>query len=212
MLINEVKSLVESLSAKSSVGGYLPADEYSNYATLAQLRIINTLHERLDFNLNIITLLSDVSKTKLVPVNDQRFSRPSDYYKPIACEASFSDGQSDMEYIGLSERRNRINSDIVEPTLSYPTFTEDSTGFIADPVGISRVRLSYIFQPEDPVWAEVPDSVPPTFDPNNSTDFALSDKFTDILVNTIAGMFGIEIRDVNLQQATVQNLVQSLGQ
>ena len=116
-----------------------------------------------------------------------------------------------MEYIGKSELGSRLRSKIIPPTTTYPIITEDELGFRVDPESVSLVDLIYILQPSDPEWVAVdPNVVPPVFDPNASTDFVLTDKFSNILVNYVATMFGIELDDQLLIQATVQNLVKTL--
>lgn len=210
MLINEVKELVEQLAEKSAIGGYLPPDEFSNYASMAQLNAINQMSDMIDFNQQIITLASDVIKSKNITVTNGYFDRPSDYYKFVSCSTSYFDGSwqgNSAELIGVSERQDRMNSDIVQPTFDFPILTDYESVFRIDPYNIPRVELFYFFLPEEPVWAEDRDTVPPVFNPSTSTDFVLSSKFKWFLVAEIAKMFSIEVKDVNLQQATIQNLL-----
>jgi hypothetical protein len=212
-----VYELTSQLSAKNSGGGYLPPDEFSRYCLLAQLKTIDQLYSYLDYNQKVITLLSDVMKVENQFVSNQTFPRPDDYYKYVASSAMNYNpqtkkwGQSEIEYIGQTELASRLNSDIITPTPSYPVITESNTGFRVDPEEVGVVKLTYLIEPDEPVWAAVdPNVVPPVFDPTASTDFVLSDKFTNILVNYVTQMFGIELNEELLIQATVQNLVEGL--
>jgi hypothetical protein len=210
MLVNKVKQLVQQLSAKEGIGGYLPEEEYSNYCNLAQLRAINDIIKMLDYNQKAIDLLADVIKVVVLNKNGQVFDFPTDYYRFVAAAAKFSDIITPCDLIGKSERRSRMRSRIVQPTPDFPVISEDVTGFTVDPFLVTRIELSYVFLPEPPEWVSEPDSLPPVFDPALSTDFALSSKFKNYLVKEIANMFGIETRDPNLQQATIQNLIEAI--
>jgi hypothetical protein len=210
MLVNQVKELVEALASKDSIGGYLPEDEFSNYCNLAQIRAMDELLKMLDYNQKAIDLLADVIKVVNINKTGNIFPEPTDYYRYIASAAMFADLQTPCDFIGKSERRSRLRSQIVQPTVDFPVTTEDSTGFMVDPSDVTRIELTYVFLPESPEWVSVPDSLPPVFNPAASTDFALSSKFKNYLVREIANMFGIETRDPNLQQATMQNLIDTL--
>lgn len=211
MLIDEVKKLIEQLSEKSASGGYLPDDEYSNYAALAQLKAIDQMSELLDYNQQIIVLASDVIKSQNVIVTSGLFQRPSDYYKYVSSTARyFENGKWDeeaAELIGVSERADRVKSEIVTPTFQFPVISETQSGFRFDPAEIGQGVLTYFVNPVTPVWAAQDGVFPPTFDPANSTDFVLSNKFKNYLVREISNMFSIEIKDVALQQATIQNML-----
>ena len=217
MLINYVYETTLQLASKSSGDGYLPPSEFNNYCILAQKRAINELYNYLDHNQKVITLLSDVTKIADLTVTNNYATRPTDYYKYVASAAlAFNSDtgkfvQSEGEYIGKTELASRLTSKIVTPTNDYPIISEDQTGFRLDPDTISRIKLTYLINPVDPEWVAVdPDVIPPVFDPTASTDFILSEKFTDILVNYVANMFGIESDDQFLAQATVQQLVKAL--
>lgn len=210
MLVNQVKELVSQLAAKEGIAGYLPEDEYSNYANLAQLRAINDIVKMLDYNQKAIDLLADVIKVETLNKTGTIFAFPTDYYRFVAAAAKFSDIITPCDLIGKSERRTRLRSKIVQPTPDFPVISEDVTGFTVDPFLVTRIELSYVFLPEAPEWVSEPDSLPPVFDPALSTDFTLSAKFKNYLVKEIANMFGIETRDPNLQQATLQNLIDTI--
>lgn len=210
MLINEVKELVQQLAAKDGIAGYFSDTEYSNYCNIAQLRAIDEMVKMLDYNQKAIDLLGDVIKSTFINKSGTLFNTPSDYYRYVASSAEFTDISAPCDFIGKSERKSRLRSAIVEPTNSFPIITKASNGFIVDPSTVTRIELTYVFLPDAPVWAALPATIPPEFDPSSSTDFALSSKFKNYLVREIANMFGIETRDPNLQQATIQNLVEAI--
>lgn len=209
MLINEVKQLVEQLAAKNQIGGYLPADEYSNYAYLAQTRAIDRLCQVADRNMHVVNLASDFLKTQLINPINGRATRPVDYYRYWTSSALFVENGETLcavDYIGLSEWAKRKGSVIVGPTNEFPIATEDIQGIIFAPTSVTAVQLTYAINPT-PEWVGEPyDEL--VFDPNLSTDFVLSSKFKDYLVREIANMFGIEVMNQNLQQATLDNLVE----
>jgi hypothetical protein len=212
MLINEVKQLVEQLGSKSQTGGYLPGDEYTNYANLAQFRAIDALCQVIDRNQHVISLSSDFVKTVLCPVTNGRPLMPHDYYKFWAGSAMYVEGGAEVlsaaDYVGYSEWAQRKTSTIIHPTTEFPIITEDSVGLLVSPLSIQQIKLTYAVFPTPPKWVADPDEEIPTFDPILSTDFILSSKFKDYLVKEIANMFGIEVLNQTLQQATLQNMIE----
>ena len=214
MLINEVYESVLDLSNRSQTGGYLNAESFNLKAELAQREIIDEALEFLDFNQLSLTLLSDILNTTNAVVNAQGFvTLPSDYYKYADANALvFTDGnfiEYPIDYVGVSERGERLRSKIVNPTLIEPIATETRLGLRIDPKEINIIELTYAVQPPDPEWVGT-NAVPPVFDPLLSTDLILSNKFKAILVYKVCSYFGIEIKDVNLYQATTKELMKTL--
>jgi hypothetical protein len=113
-----------------------------------------------------------------------------------------------LDYIGLSEWADRRMSAIITPTNEFPIITEDQSGLLVSPLSIQQIKLTYAVTPVNPEWVADPYEDIPTFDPTLSTDFILSAKFKDYLVKEIANMFGIEVMNQNLQQATINNMVE----
>ena len=214
MLINEVRELVFDFANKNQTGGYLGDDSYNLKIGIAQREVIDEALEFLDFNQLSLTLLSDILNTANAPVNAQGFvTLPLDYYKYADANALiFTDGnfaEHPIDYVGVSERGERLRSKIVNPTLIEPIATETKLGLRIDPKEVSLIELTYAVQPPDPEWVGT-DTVPPVFDPALSTDLILSNKFKAILVYKVCSYFGIEIKDVSLYQATTKELMKSL--
>jgi|TARA_R110000782_G_scaffold16029_3_gene46371 hypothetical protein len=211
MLINNVYQSVFDLANKDQTGGFLSASRYNRYAVFAQDDILNELQQLLDYNQRTISLLSDILKVANVEVSDDGYAKlPSDYFLFADANSLFYDGVKFQEYpcdfIGRSERGERLRSKIVTPELDYPIITEDFTGLLVEPKEVSRIKLTYIYQPVNPEWVGT-DTVPPVFDEGASTDFALSNKFKNILTYKILKYFGIEIREPFLLSATTDNLI-----
>jgi hypothetical protein len=211
MLINEVYETVLDLNNSDQIGGYLAPERYNQYAEFAQNAILNELQELLDYNQRTISLLSDVLKVATVEVGaDGYVSLPTDYMLYADANAVLFDDGKFREYpvdmIGKSERGERLRSKIVMPEIDYPIATEDNTGLLIEPTEVQRIKLTYIYLPEDPEWVG-DGSVPPVFDPDASTDFAFGQKFKNILVYKILRYMGVEIREPFLLQATTDNLI-----
>ena len=213
MLIDETYSLVRDLSNTSQSGGYISPTLFSQYADFAQLSIINELAELLDYNMLTSILISDVLKTANVEVINGIVQEPSDFYKYADSSALYYEGGEfkvyPIDYISKSERTERLRSKIVEPTLEYPIATEGFGGILIEPKTVSRIELTYLFRPDAPEWVGT-ETVPPVFLPDDSTDFALSDKFKTILTYKICSYFSIEIRDGELSAATTKQLIQQM--
>jgi hypothetical protein len=216
MLINEIYEVFRQMVNSQQSGGYFNATNFNNYCDYAQNAVINELSEIADYNQRVISLSSDVLKTATINVVDGIAALPSDYFIYLDANAMFYDNDAKKfeeypaDYVGKSERGERLRSKIVDPQSDYPIITEGFGGLLVEPSEVSRIKLTYYFQPDAPVWAGT-DTVPPVFDPNTSTDFVLGDKFKNILVNKILSYAGIEIREPYLLQATTQSLIKPTG-
>jgi len=213
MIIDKVYTGVLAFANKTQSGGYISPDRFNTYAEYAQMDIINELHELLSFNQRVITLVSDVVKVTNINVNATQYADlPSDYYKYMDSDGLFYDGGwkgEPADYISKTEIGERRRSKIVDPTNDYPVITEDSVGLFVDPKTVTRLKLTYIFEPETPEWVGF--GVPPVFDESYSTDFTLSSKFQNILIQKICKYFAIEIKDSSLFQATTESLIREVG-
>lgn len=216
MLIDEVYKTCLQFANVSQVGGYLSPSNFNISCALSQIQIINELSEIADYNQRVISLSSDVLKTADVNVIDGNTNLPDDYFIYLDANALFYDGDKErfeeypLDYIGKSERGERLRSKIVDPQNDYPIVTESVGGLKVEPKEVNRIRLTYFTNPTTPEWVGT-NTVPPVFDPNASTDFTLGDKFKNILVYKILSYFSIEIREPYLLQATTKNLVQFTG-
>lgn len=214
MIIDKVYQGVLSFSNKTQTGGYISPERFNIYSEYAQFDVINELHEILAFNQRVITLISDVLKVTNIDVASTQYAAlPSDYYKYVDSSGMFYNGkweETAADYISKTEVGERRRSKIVDPTNTYPVITEDSVGLFVDPSTVTRIKLTYIFEPTTPEWVG-DGSVPPVFDPNASTDFTLSSKFQNILIFKICKYFAVEIKDSALYNATTESLVRELG-
>lgn len=211
MLINEVYTTCLQFVNKQQLGGYFNPTNFNRYAAFAQNSILNELQEYLDYNQRVITLLSDVLKVATVNVADNGYADlPSDYLLYADANSLFYENgkfeEYPVDYLGKSERGERLRSKIVMPELDNPIATEDFGGLLIDPKEVNRIKLTYIYQPDNPSWVG-DGSVPPVFDPDASTDFAFGQKFKNILVYKILRYMGVEIREPFLLQATTDNLI-----
>jgi len=72
-----------------------------------------------------------------------------------------------------------------------------------NPIDIGSVELQYFKQPTTPVWGYTTNVYGlPEYDPLTSTDYEWNITMQNELITQIASMFGIEIRDGDLAQAT----------
>ncbi len=216
MLINEIYIVFLQFVNKNQSGGYFNATNFSEYCDYAQNEVINELSQLADYNQRVISLSSDIVRTATINVVGGLAELPSDYFIYLDSNSVFwnADKKSfdewPIDYIGTSERGERLRSKIVDPQPDYPIASETVAGLKIEPSEVKRIKLTYYFQPPTPKWVGT-DAVPPVFDPNLSTDFTLGEKFKNILLNKILSYAGIEIREPYLLQATTRNLIQFQG-
>lgn len=214
MLIDEIYTDVRALANKSQVGGYLRPSRFNTYINYAQQEAIDEIDRYAAHNRRVISLLSDIIKTETVSVNSLGLADlPIDYYRYLDANALYFDDGEFKEFpidlISKTSRGERLRSKIVEPTLKFPIATEGFSGLMIEPKQINQIQLTYLFTPPTAEW--VGTGVPPIFDPDESADVTLGRQFKQILTAKVCRLFGIEIRDGELVNATTKNLIEELG-
>lgn len=209
--INKALLTVQDLASKNQTGGYLSPDEYNNFAALVQDEIINEVFQLLDFNRTSTNILSDVVKVKPVSVVNGHLESPDDLKQLITAYAKYYDDKNkrwiyrEVETLNQTELGSRLNSQIEIPDNDYPVIVKNTEGYKIYPSGISYVELVYVYDYPQPEY--VTTGTPPVYDPVNSVDFMISDMFFDLVVYRLCMAFGISVKDANLQQASVKNII-----
>lgn len=210
--VNSVLITVQDISSKNQSGGYLSPDEFNNFAALAQREIVNEVYQLLDINRSATALISPVIKVEGVNVTSNYVDKPTDYSQIISFYAmTFNSGawsKKEAENLNQTEIGDRLRSQIDNPTIDYPVVVSDMNGLRVYPDGISRGELSYIYDFPDPIYATT--GTPPVYDPVNSVDFVLDDLFFDIVVYKVCLLFGISVKDANLQQTSVRSIIKAI--
>jgi len=211
--INSVYITVGDLASKNQSGGYLSPEEFSNFCALTQKELVNDVYQLLDANRSAITLLAPATKyIDSVTVANGYVVEPSDYKQVISFYGKYFENkewnQKEAEYVSQSEIGDRLRNQIDVPSYDYPVVVQDMDGLKVYPKEISIGAMSYIYDFPDPVYSVTGD--PPVYDPLTSVNFILDDVFFDLVVYKVCLLFGISIKDQNLQQASVRNVLKAM--
>lgn len=211
--VDKVLNTVQNIASKNQTGGYLSPKEASNFMALAQMEVINEMYQFLDANRSASMLIGGAIKEAEVAVLDGYIETPDDYRGVITFYSQWYGGgqrkkEFEAELLNHTEIGERFRSQIDYPSPDYPVIVKDEKGIKVYPKHVSKGRLVYIYEFEDPVYATT--GTPPTYDPITSVQFVISDLFFDLIVYKVCLLFGISVKDENLQQTTVRSVLKAL--
>lgn len=225
--VDFVYKSVEMLANKSQVGSMLPPDEFNRYSQIANLGLLDKLYSDYQKTSKITDELKNFAVKKQIVVNQYgRADYPRDYYyfdamlaydreSYLALRGSCAEGTypTQLQYAALpqisvkptdDDKFGSLNlSPAYRPNYTTPRVRSFAGYFQLNPIDIGSVELQYFKQPTTPVWGFLPDAYGlPVYNPATSTDFEWNITMQNELITQIASMFGIEIRDGDLAQAT----------
>jgi len=210
--INEIKERVEVIAAKDQKTIYLNAAKFNKYAPIALDKIINEQRRKFEADLMSSDAVSElkVIRDYQVPSNG-RLTQPTDYLYFINSDVnSFYVNKNkeqiatrnSVDFLSDSQYSNRISSMVSPPTKQRPIMKEENGYFQFYPFNVGIVSLSYLREPNTPVWAFTVVNNEQVYDAGNSVDFDLPYQFKDDLIWSICELLGVTVRQPDLVQAS----------
>jgi hypothetical protein len=210
--INEIKERVEVIAAKDQKTIYLNAAKFNKYAPIALDKIINEQRRKFEADLMSSDAVSElkVIRDYQVPSNG-RLTKPSDYLYFVNSDVnSFYVNKNkeqvatrnSVDFMSESQYSNRVSSRVSPPTKQRPIMKEDNGHFQFFPFNVGIVSLSYLREPNTPVWAFTVVNNEQVYDAGNSVDFDLPYQFKDDLIWSICELLGVTVRQPDLIQAS----------
>lgn len=210
--INEIKERVEVIAAKDQKTIYLNAAKFNKYAPIALDKIINEQRRKFEADLMSSDAVSElkVIRDYQVPSNG-RLTKPNDYLYFVNSDVnSFYVNKNkeqvatrnSVDFMSESQYSNRISSRVSPPTKQRPIMKEDNGHFQFFPFNVGIVSLSYLREPNTPVWAFTVVNNEQVYDAGNSVDFDLPYQFKDDLIWSICELLGVTVRQPDLIQAS----------
>jgi len=108
--------------------------------------------------------------------------------------------EADIDIIKETELGLRFNSQINPISKRFPVLLLRSGGFQVYPTDLESLVLTYIKEPNDPVWAYTTVNGRPVYDSANSTDFELPSDLAPDIIYRVCQILGIRIRRQDLVQ------------
>lgn len=210
--INEIKERVEVIAAKDQKTIYLNAAKFNKYAPIALDKIINEQRRKFEADLMSSDAMSElkVIRDYQVPSNG-RLTKPNDYLYFVNSDVnSFYVNKNkeqvatrnSVDFMSESQYSNRVSSRVSPPTKQRPIMKEDNGHFQFFPFNVGIVSLSYLREPNTPVWAFTVVNNEQVYDAGNSVDFDLPYQFKDDLIWSICELLGVTVRQPDLIQAS----------
>lgn len=210
--INEIKERVEVIAAKDQKTIYLNAAKFNKYAPIALDKIINEQRRKFEADLMSSDAMSElkVIRDYQVPSNG-RLTKPNDYLYFVNSDVNSFYVNKNKEQVATrnsvdsmseSQYSNRVSSRVSPPTKQRPIMKEDNGHFQFFPFNVGIVSLSYLREPNTPVWAFTVVNNEQVYDAGNSVDFDLPYQFKDDLIWSICELLGVTVRQPDLIQAS----------
>jgi hypothetical protein len=229
-MINQVRNTVLSIISKEN-RGYITPFEFNLFAKQAQLEIFEQYiysysmsivkqNARLhgegysDIPKKIADVIDTFYKLTALTYTVSKFTPPTDYY---FVDKLIYNNSVDIEKVSQNKALKLVNSNLTAPTVAYPVYTLDETGFIVYPTTVtSNVSMGYVRYPVDPNWTyvQLTAGTDPMFDGSASDyqDFELPKSDFANLVIKILQYSGISIREADIVQAAKSEELQDAQQ
>lgn len=210
--INEIKQGVELIAAKDQKTIYVSGTKFNKYAPIALDKIINDQRRKFEADLMSSDALSELKVTKDYQVDSNgKLTLPSDYVYFIVADLNvfyenkngeIFTNKSPIDFLNSAQFSSRLSSRVSPPTKQFPIMKEESTYFKFAPSNVGIVSLSYIREPQKPVWGYTVVNNEEVYDSGSSTDFELPYQFKDDIIWTICELLGVTVRQPDLVQAS----------
>ena len=230
-MINQVRNTVLSIISKEN-RGYITPLEFNLFAKQAQLEIFEQYiysystsivkqNARLhgegysDIPRRISEVIDTFYKVAALVHTGTEFTPPTDYY---FINKLIYNNSVEVEKVSHNKILNLISSNLTTPTVAYPVYTIDDTGFVVYPTTItSNMTIGYIRYPVDPKWTYIATSLTdsdPLFNESAADyqDFELPKSDFVNLVLKILQYSGVSIREAEIVQAAKSEELQDAQQ
>ena len=224
---NQVRNLVMHLLNKSNFG-YITPDEYNSFSNLAQLdvfedlffqytnwknkdnrRMTNSEYANIPKNIReqidvFATYTTDANFTYDTLTNLYSYTG-NDLYRAENLSLINSQGKkTDIEQVSKTELNRMINSDMVNPTFTYPICERIGDSFRIYPTLTTgyTAELFFIRKPKEPKWTYTNVQGNPVYNASASDlqNFELHPSNFVPLVMKILGYAGLNLREEQIQQ------------
>jgi len=211
MNINEAKKYIFAIARKNQIGN-IPIDQLNLYFRRAQLEIVSALRDQYEFTSVISDNLAPLVTPKELYNSSGKFIKPGDYYHWIDLYANAYTNSAEcgvdptkewvpVELISQNKKSYRRSSLIVKADKLHPIASNYGAYFEVVPAP-SKVQLTYIRQPKNPVWAYTDTPQQPVYNPTLSQDFELPESTHQDICFKVLNYMGIATRDADLYQVT----------
>jgi hypothetical protein len=203
--VDVFKKTAEFISNKVQSGGTVTASQFSLIANQAQLAVferdwaqfVATGHSSdfMDWFLKNITVTPDMV-TGYVPY-------PSDYQHTAGVRSYYNRKERPVEAVENKMWGEVQASQIMQPTKTFPKYTEFSTEFRFLPRDIGIVMLDYWKIPTVPVWGYTIVLNEQVYDPTTSVDF----EWPEFAINQVLAVY-LALIGVNLKDEVLEGFIQ----
>lgn len=208
--INDVHNLVYFIAAKQQASFPSP-NEFNSYANLANIELFNYYNDerskmlikvKTGESLYVPPILSNFVVYQM-PVTPSLgvIQQPDGYLYDLELISAPSVGlQTYIKKVDYDKVTNYINSSFDNPTNLNPIFVELADTLVIYPNSLNNIRLTYLKQPNNVLWAYTLVNNRPVYDPVNSIDFEFSGTELNRIVARVLKYMSISIRDNELEQ------------
>lgn len=224
--INTVHQQVELLVNKAQGGGYLVAEDFNNFASIASTELFNEEYAEFQITQQITDNLKPFLLQVPLPVDQNgQVQYPLDYayscairtYKLedyLLIKAQCDAAGKPINYNAINTTTVKIidndkigwreSSSIFKPTIRKPTATFYDSYLQCKPVDLGVILLDYFRYPAIPVWGfTLGLNGLPAYNAATSTDFDWDAVSINKILCKICKYFGVEVREEELTKSMI---------
>jgi len=208
--INFIYQRVQDLANKDQASDYISPEDFNREIKQAQMDEIAEQRQRFEAGFISSDNLTGIKKTKdlFVPSNGL-VSKPSDYlfFDTATIEYYYKDANGNqqkstrgVELISDAELGQRLTSQIKKVDSKHPVCVLRGSDIQVFPQQINKVKLYYIYKPEDPNWTYDVVDEEPVFNSSllGYQNISLSWQLVPSLIRRVCSQLGIALRQGDL--------------
>lgn len=132
--------------------------------------------------------------------------RPTDFVQTSSIRYNYGTKQVEVKFVRDNNLDEYLNSDLLAPSKSYPIYAIYDNYLQFYPKDLVRVNFTYLRTPATPVWGYTVVNGRPVYDQTTSVDIDFPDDNLNEVVSRIVALFGITMREGQVQQYAAQKI------
>lgn len=205
MNINEAYTFLNFISNKNQSGTVTPS-QFNQMATQVQWEYFEKDYVKWQQTQDVTDALAIFLKSLVTSIpNTGQLAYPSDYEHVTSVRHYYVKNNNSGIEVPVNEVDNdkyaeRVQSEVMPPTLRFPIWTAYSNYMQFEPKNIGLITFDYFRKPIDPVWGFTIVNNRPVYDPTTSTQWELPPQTHNILTFEMCSLLGINLREDQLVQ------------
>lgn len=134
-------------------------------------------------------------------------NKPTDFVQTSSVRYWYGTKQISVDFANDGDLEEYVGTELLAPTKQFPVYAVYHDRLQFYPKDLGRVEFTYLRTPATPVWGYTTVNGRPVYDPTTSVDFEFPEENINEIVSRICKLWGINIREQQIQQFANQQIV-----